>query len=192
MAGLRQRTAKKKSRSKPVQINGDAGASKGDNVAVATSVAGALLDYSLPLLLVFGGCCSYVSHFSRLLILPISPSSNVWAYEELLRADSSAGVYWITLFRSFADLQTLLAHRTRAHLFADALYRRAAATLFRDMGHIASATQAAPGPHIAVAPPRHHIRVWDATKQHRIRVQRSSHNTNHISFCRYSASPPSF
>lgn len=74
MAGLRQRTAKKKSRSKPVQINGDAGASKGDNVAVATSVAGALLDYSLPLLLVFGGCCS-----------------NVWAYEELLRADSSAG-----------------------------------------------------------------------------------------------------
>jgi UDP-xylose/UDP-N-acetylglucosamine transporter B4 len=74
MAGLRQRNAKKKSRSKPVQINGDAGTSKGDNVAVATSVAGALLDYSLPLLLVFGGCCS-----------------NVWAYEELLRADSSAG-----------------------------------------------------------------------------------------------------
>lgn len=65
MSGLRQRTAKKKpgfiSPMKPVQMNGDAGASKGDNVAVATSVAGALLDYSLPLLLVFGGCCSYVS-----------------------------------------------------------------------------------------------------------------------------------
>jgi hypothetical protein len=65
MAGLRQRTAKKNPRSispmKLVQMNGDTGASKGDNVVVATSVAGALLDYSLPLLLVFGGCCSYVS-----------------------------------------------------------------------------------------------------------------------------------
>lgn len=71
MSGLRQRTTKKKRRSvspiKPVQTNGEAGAKQGDNVAVATSIAGALLDYSLPLLLVFGGCCSYVS---TLLISP--------------------------------------------------------------------------------------------------------------------------
>ena len=90
-------------------------------------------------------------------------------------------------------LLTLLAHRTRGHLFTDALYRNAAATLFRDMGHaavVASATQAASGPHLAMAHPRHDVRVWDAAKQHRICVQRPSHNTNHIPFCRYVLSPP--
>jgi hypothetical protein len=72
MSRFRQRTSDKKSRSippmKPLHMNGSAGTSRGD--AVATSVAGALLDYSLALLLVFGGCCSYVStspRFSRLL-----------------------------------------------------------------------------------------------------------------------------
>lgn len=53
---------------KPLHPNGSA------NVAVTTSLAGALLDYSMLLVLVFGGCCS-----------------NVWAYEELLRAESSLG-----------------------------------------------------------------------------------------------------
>ena len=71
MSGLRQRPAKEKRRSvspfKHVQTNGKAAAKRGDKVAVATSVAGALLDYSVPLLLVFGGCCSYVS---TLLISP--------------------------------------------------------------------------------------------------------------------------
>ncbi|KAI9464542.1 UAA transporter [Lactarius psammicola] len=77
MSRPRQRTANKKPRevspTKPVHLNGVASAGRG-NVAVSTSVAGALLDYSLLLLLVFGGCCS-----------------NVWAYEELLRAESSLG-----------------------------------------------------------------------------------------------------
>ncbi|KAH9004620.1 UAA transporter [Lactarius hatsudake] len=78
MSRPRQRTAdKKKSREvspmKPLHPNGSASASRG-NVAVATSLAGVLLDYSMLLVLVFGGCCS-----------------NVWAYEELLRAESSLG-----------------------------------------------------------------------------------------------------
>ena len=63
MSRFRQRTSDKKSRSvspmKPLYMNGSAGSKA--NVAVATSVAGALLDYSLAILLVFGGCCSYVS-----------------------------------------------------------------------------------------------------------------------------------
>ncbi|KAH9046526.1 UAA transporter [Lactarius hengduanensis] len=75
MSRPRQRTAdKKKSREvspmNPLHPNGSASAS----VAVTTSLAGALLDYSMLLVLVFGGCCS-----------------NVWAYEELLRAESSFG-----------------------------------------------------------------------------------------------------
>ncbi|KAH9066585.1 UAA transporter [Lactarius vividus] len=77
MSRPRQRTADKKSCEvspmKPVHLNGSASASRG-NVAVTTSLAGALLDYSMLLVLVLGGCCS-----------------NVWAYEELLRAESSLG-----------------------------------------------------------------------------------------------------
>ena len=54
---------------KPLYMNGSAGSKA--NVAVATSVAGALLDYSLAILLVFGGCCSYVDvpRFSQLSFL---------------------------------------------------------------------------------------------------------------------------
>lgn len=45
-------------------LNGSAGgATQHDGPHAATSVAGALLDYSLMLLLVFGGCCSYVATF---------------------------------------------------------------------------------------------------------------------------------
>ncbi|KAI9440463.1 UAA transporter [Lactarius indigo] len=78
MSRPRQRTAdNKKSREvspmKPLHPNGFASASRG-KVSATTSVAGVLLDYSLLLVLVFGGCCS-----------------NVWAYEELLRAESSLG-----------------------------------------------------------------------------------------------------
>lgn len=40
--------------------------------------------------------CVGAAHFAGL-NLTISPSSNVWAYEELLRADSSAGVYCIAV-----------------------------------------------------------------------------------------------
>ncbi|KAI0305976.1 UAA transporter family-domain-containing protein [Multifurca ochricompacta] len=50
------------------------GSVRSDSPRVIVSVAGALLDYSLMLFLVFGGCCS-----------------NVWAYEQLLRTESSIG-----------------------------------------------------------------------------------------------------
>ncbi|KAH9992407.1 hypothetical protein BJV77DRAFT_431966 [Russula vinacea] len=56
-------------------LNGPAGVAQHRPPRAATmSVAGALLDYSLMLFLVFGGCCS-----------------NVWAYEELLRAEPNVG-----------------------------------------------------------------------------------------------------
>ncbi|KAI0255762.1 UAA transporter [Lactifluus subvellereus] len=58
---------------KSVHLNGSIDRQKSGPRA-AISVAGALLDYSLVPLLVFGGCCS-----------------NVWAYEELLRAEPGAG-----------------------------------------------------------------------------------------------------
>lgn len=60
----RRRTVNKESRITPppldaARLNGSAGGEKrGPKAAVA--VAGALLDYSLMLFLVFGGCCSYV------------------------------------------------------------------------------------------------------------------------------------
>ena len=199
MSGLRQRTTKKKRRSvspiKPVQTNGEADAKQGDNVAVATSIAGALLDYSLPLLLVFGGCCSYVS---TLLISPeleltiksppamSGPMRNYFARIPALVCIRLA-------IASFANSTRL--HRTCGHLFTNALYSSAAAALIRDMGHAAvvvSATEADPSPHLAMAPPRHHVRVWDAAQQHRICIQRPSHNTNHIPFCRYVQLPRFF
>ena len=69
-----------------------------------------------------------------------------------------------SLFFFQADTQKSLCVRSCAHLFSDALYHRAAASLFRDMGYVAlvdSAAQAAPSPHFAVAPPRHYVRIWD-------------------------------
>jgi len=43
------------------RLNGSASGERREGAKTAASVAGALVDYSLILLLVFGGCCSYVS-----------------------------------------------------------------------------------------------------------------------------------
>ncbi|KAI0285950.1 hypothetical protein BGY98DRAFT_249483 [Russula aff. rugulosa BPL654] len=86
----RQRRAVKNLNNPPneaVRLNGSAGGAAaqhhhhpddGPQVASRMSVAGSLLDYSFMLFLVIGGCCS---------------ESNVWAYEELLRAEPNVGAY---------------------------------------------------------------------------------------------------
>ncbi|KAI9508186.1 UAA transporter [Russula earlei] len=72
---FRRRTIKEDSRAvpSPDALNSSAGGAR-DSVKAAVSVTGALLDYSLILFTVFGGCCS-----------------NVWVYEELLRTEPSVG-----------------------------------------------------------------------------------------------------
>ncbi|KAH9967365.1 UAA transporter [Russula dissimulans] len=77
---FRQRAVNGEPRTAPVpdhdtsRLNGSASGERREGAKVAASVAGALMDCSLMLLLVFGGCCS-----------------NVWAYEELLRTEPGVG-----------------------------------------------------------------------------------------------------
>jgi hypothetical protein len=76
----------------PPNANGSAGGAQHGPQAAMSSVAGALLDYSLMLFLVFGGCCSYVIGFWFLRTLgAFRHCSNVWAFEELLRAEPNVG-----------------------------------------------------------------------------------------------------
>ncbi|KAH9175972.1 UAA transporter family-domain-containing protein [Lactarius sanguifluus] len=71
MSRPRQRTTDKKPREvspmKPLHPNGSASASRGN----VTSLAGALIDYSMLLVLVFGGCCSHRKTASLLTQPPI-------------------------------------------------------------------------------------------------------------------------
>jgi hypothetical protein len=74
---FRRRASNKTSRVAPpppdaARLNGSAGGEKGDPKATV-AVAGALLDYSLMLFLVFGGCCSYVLTFQLSFCTPESP-----------------------------------------------------------------------------------------------------------------------
>ena len=190
MSGFRQRTANKKSRSISPVLNGSANTSRENpsaKVAEATSVAGALLDYSLILLLVFGGCCSYVS-ISWLSCCYLSVYLSLTETSGPMRncsAQSLALVCIESLFHlAMADPSS--PHRTRAHLFANALYHYAATALFRDVGQVAMAPaiQTASGPHLAVALTRHYICVWEPAEQSRVWVQRPPHDTNHIPFGR--------
>lgn len=79
------------------RLNGSAGDHRDDvpQAASRMSVAGALLDYSFMLFLVIGGCCSYVSAFLQCSQSGLHDNhcSNVWAYEELLRAEPNVGAY---------------------------------------------------------------------------------------------------
>lgn len=80
------------------RLNGSAGDHRDDDVRQAAcrmSVAGVLLDYSFMLFLVIGGCCSYVSTSLQCSQSGLHDShySNVWAYEELLRAEPNVGAY---------------------------------------------------------------------------------------------------
>jgi hypothetical protein len=93
----------------------------GSQAGSRMSVAGALLDYSFMLFLVIGGCCSYVSTSLQhtQVFMTINYSSNVWAYEELLRAEPNVGAYespfhppmlaatlfWVILTEPTADCQ---------------------------------------------------------------------------------------
>jgi hypothetical protein len=57
---FRRRASNKTSHvARAARLNGSAGGEK-DDPRATVAVAGALLDYSLMLFLVFGGCCSYV------------------------------------------------------------------------------------------------------------------------------------
>ena len=92
---FRRRASNKTSRvARPLpdaaRLNGSAEGAKDDSGATMT-VAGALLDYSLMLFLVFGGCCSYVPTSSSLDLTDQRYNRNVWAYEGLLRAEPSLG-----------------------------------------------------------------------------------------------------
>lgn len=96
---------KKSSRSAPppnetTRLNGSAGGAAqrhrhddSPQTASRMSVAGALLDYSFMLFLVIGGCCSYVSTSLCNILNAQVFCSNVWAFEELLRAEPNAGAY---------------------------------------------------------------------------------------------------
>lgn len=85
-----------------VSLNGSAGGETGGPKA-AVAVAGALLDYSLMLFLVFGGCCSYVpiSRFANSSSIDRDHLTrrNVWAYEGLLRAEPNVGASRVTFIK---------------------------------------------------------------------------------------------
>ena len=96
------------------RLNGSAGGAAqhhdddhdGLQAASRMSVAGVLLDYSFMLFLVIGGCCSYVS--TSLCSIPnaqvfiANHCSNVWAYEELLRAEPNVGAYKSSIHPTYA------------------------------------------------------------------------------------------
>lgn len=65
-----------------------------DSVA-GTTIAGALVDLSFMLSLVFGGCCTYVVSDNHLdaSSSPRRVYSNVWSYEQLLRMEPRVGVF---------------------------------------------------------------------------------------------------
>ncbi|KAH9072225.1 UAA transporter family-domain-containing protein [Lactarius deliciosus] len=116
MSRPRQRTAdKKKSREvspmKPLHPNGSASASRG-NVAVTTSLAGALIDYSMLLVLVFGGCCSLgpALTFSQMLFIAAQqlPSFVIWdtpsrSWLPRLKPRQVPISQWLVLVTTFAS-----------------------------------------------------------------------------------------
>lgn len=95
------------------------------------------MDYSTPLLLIFGGCCSSVLSYPPL----SSPLITLFASQE--RMDVRAA--------SQADLK----HRPCPHLLPNALHHHPILALFRRMAQISpgyrlSRLEAAPGPHFAL------------------------------------------
>ena len=80
--------------------------------------------------------------------------------------------------------------RARTHVLANALHHGSATTVLHNLGQIpllrllqlalASTTQTAPSPHLAISAPSHHLCVRHPAEQPRVCVQRSSYVTDRI------------
>jgi hypothetical protein len=131
-----------------VSLNGSAGGETGGPKA-AVAVAGALLDYSLMLFLVFGGCCSYVptsrsansSSLDRdhLTIGMSGPTRGCCAQSltSVRPASPSLNDNNTPLMRCgrLPPTQLLLIHRRpRTHVLADALHHGTTVTVFHILG----------------------------------------------------------
>ena len=130
------------------RLNGSADGEKGGPKA-AVAVAGALLDYSLMLFLVFGGCCSYVptsrSAYSgsperdQFIIGMSGPTRSCSAQSLTSVRPASPSLKMTT--RPSCDMahlpprpMHLIHRRARTHVLADALHHGTTATLLHGLG----------------------------------------------------------
>lgn len=131
---------------------------------VSKAVALSMVDYTLVLSLVFGGCCSsvhVVSIAAYAMRVEFSMYRNVWSYEQLLKMDAHVGEGALLHVLCFSTRLTCL--RDYAHLLSNAVHYHTILAVVPDVpqGQLDTSFEASTctSPELGLASPCPHLRL---------------------------------